>query len=296
MTWPDGPDAALTGQLAHLYLCEELSTYAIGRITGMNRQRVTRRLHRAGIPVRPQGAGRRRPERRQGDPPALDRVLEELYLRQRLTTHQIAVILAVPERTVRDKLPRYGIRSRTRGQWNREQRRAIPAGVLRELYREDGLTADEIGRNLGTSRKTVLRNAHDLGLPVRPGGAYEPGSREIELINALYADRAVSGVLAKHKIPRVPAGALIWVRFPEPFPLSVQLVEDLYWLCGTGVYHIELLTGQPTQTVLGFMRRNGIQIRHAGGRSPFMRRWHAGTQAAYPQPADPPGPAVGRRP
>jgi DNA-binding CsgD family transcriptional regulator len=289
--WPDGPDGALTGQLAHLYLCEELSTYAIGLITGMNRQRVTRRLHHAGIPLRPRGAGRPRPEQRQGDPPELDRVLEELYLQRRLTTQQIAVILAMPERTVRARLRRYGIRSRTRGNWNREHRRTIPADVLRGLYIDDGLTADEVARRLGTSRKTVLRNAHDLGLPVRPGGAYEPGSREIELINALYADRAVSGALAKHKVPPVPAGTPIWVRFPEPVPLSVPLMEDLYWRCGTGVHHIELLTGQPTQTILGFMRRHGVAVRHPGGRSPFMRRWHAGTESAFLQPADSPSPA-----
>jgi hypothetical protein len=133
----------------------------------------------------------------------------------------------------------------------------------------------------------VLRNAHDLGLPVRPGGTYEPGSREIELINALYADRAVSGALARHKIPLVPAGAPVWARFPDPVPLSVQLVADLYWRCGTGVHHIELLTGQPTQTVLGFMHRNAIQLRHPGGRSPFMRRWHVGTQAADEDAAGP---------
>ncbi|HET6188624.1 MAG TPA: hypothetical protein VFE59_16740 [Trebonia sp.] len=281
-------------QIAHLYLCEDLSTYTIGRITGMNRQRVTRRMHRAGIPLRPQGAGQRRPERRQGDPPALDRVLEELYLRQWFTTQQIAVFLGIPERTVRDRLRRYGIRSRTRGNWNREHRRSIPAGVLRELYTQDGLTADDVGRTLGISRKIVLRTAHDLGLPVRPGGAYEPGSREIELINALYADRVVSGVLAKYKIPRVPAGAPIWVRFPEPVPLSVQLVEDLYWLSGTGVQHIELLTGQPAQTVLGFMRRNGIQLRHPGGRSPFMRRWRAERQTPDQRPPHPPGPGADR--
>jgi hypothetical protein len=282
-SWPAGPDAAaLTGQLTHLYLCEELSTYAIGRITGMNRQRVTRRLHRAGVPLRPRGAGRPRPERRPGDPPQLDRLLGHLYLEQRLTTGQIAVVLDIPERTVRARLRRYGIRARTRGNWTREHRRTIPAGLLRELYIDDGLTADEIGRKLGTSRKTVLRNAHDLGLPVRTGGAAEPadepGSREIELINALYADRAVRRTLARHAIPLVPAGAPIWVRFPEPVPLSVPLVDGLYWRCGTGVHHIELLTGQPTQTILGFMRRHGIAVRHPGGRSPFIRRWRAGTQ------------------
>ena len=56
--------------LAHLYLCRGLSTYAIGGITGLDRQRVTRMLRRAGVPLRPRGAGRLRPLRRD-DPPGL---------------------------------------------------------------------------------------------------------------------------------------------------------------------------------------------------------------------------------
>lgn len=38
----------------------------------------------------------------------------------------------------------------------------------------------------------------------------------------------------------------------------------------------ELLAGQSAQTVIGFMRRAGIAIRHPGGRSPFLRRWRSG--------------------
>src|ERR1700689_2138624 len=68
---PDRPDLA---RLAHLYLCRGLSTYVIGEITGLDRQRVTRILRRAGGPLRPRGAGRLRPLRRD-DPPALPRVL-----------------------------------------------------------------------------------------------------------------------------------------------------------------------------------------------------------------------------
>ena len=43
-------------RLAHLYLCLGLSTYAIAGLSGIDRQRVTRLLRRAGVPVRPRGA------------------------------------------------------------------------------------------------------------------------------------------------------------------------------------------------------------------------------------------------
>jgi hypothetical protein len=177
---------------------------------------------------------------------------------------------------VRDRLRRYGICPRTRGGWEREQRRVLPASVLWDLYCRDGLSADEVGRRLGTTRTVVLRNAHDLGLPVRMGGCVLlPGPAEIELVSALYADELVGAVLAEHRIRQVPAGGPVWQRFPQPVPLTRRLVEDLYGRCGAGLHHIELLTGQPAMTVRGFMRRTGITPRHRGGRSPFLQRWRA---------------------
>ena len=195
-------------RLAHLYLCEELSTYRIAQLTGLDRQRVTRRLRRAGVPLRPRGAGGTRPERRRGDPPDLAEILAGLYVHRRLTIAQTGAVLGIPARTVGDRLRRYGIQTRTRGGWEREDRRVLPAGALWDLYSRDGLSADDVGRKLGASRKVVLRNVHDQGLPVRAGGAvHQSGPAEIELVSALYADAVVDEVLAEHKIPRVPPAA-----------------------------------------------------------------------------------------
>jgi hypothetical protein len=187
----------------------------------------------------------------------------------------------MPERTVRDRLHRYGLSIRTRGGRNREERRTVPADVLAELYGRLGMTAAEVGRQLGTSRHVVLRSAHALGVPVRVSGAVpEPGPEEIELIDALYADRLVASALAQYEIPRVGPGGPISARFPVPVPLATPLVKDLYWHCGLGLNHIELLTGQPAMTVRGFMRRAGIPIRQPGGRTPFLRRWRTGADEA----------------
>ena len=281
-----GQDAARTGddpdpaRLAHLYLCRGLSTYAIGQITGLDRQRITRMLRRTGVPLRPRGAGRLRPLRRD-DPPGLPRILAELYEAERLGSPQIAAITGIPERTIRDRLRRYGIQVRTRGGWNREDRQLVAAEVLDDLYTRLGLSADEVGQRLGTSRSTVLRSAHALGVPVRAAGIVPvPGPEEIKLVEALYADPLIAAVLDARDVPRVPPGGPIWQRFPGPVPLTTPLVKDLYWGCGAALAHIELLTGQPAMTVRGFMRRAGIPLRHPGGRTPFLRRWRAGPKAA----------------
>jgi hypothetical protein len=281
----DLPDPAL---LAHLYVCRGLSTYTIGQITGLDRQRVTRMLRRAGVSLRPRGAGRLRPLRRD-DPPGFRQLLAGLYEAGRLGSPQIAAITGMPERTVRDRLRRYGIAVRTRGRWNREDRATVPAEILDDLYTRLGLTADEVARRLGTSRNTVLRSAHALGVPVRAGGAVPvQGPEEIELVEALYADPLIAAVLDARNIPRIPPGAPLWQRFPAPVPLTGPLVKDLYWGCGTGLAHIELLTGQPAMTVRGFMRRAGIPLRQPGGRTPFLRRWRAASQAGRMAP----GPGV----
>jgi hypothetical protein len=267
-------DAAAPEWLAHLYTCRGLSTYRIAGLTGLDRQRVTRALHRAGVPVRPRGAGRLRPVRRPSDPAGLERLMTELYEVYRLSSRQVGAITGLPERTVRDRLRRYGVQTRSRGGWNREDRRTIPAAALRDLYERLGLAAAEVGELIGASANTVLRSAHALGVPVRTGGAVPlPGPDEIELVRALYADDLIASVLREHDIPPVPPGGPIWERFPRPVPLTAPLVKDLYWACGAGLNHIELVTGQPAMTVRGFMRREGIPLRHPGGRTPFLRRW-----------------------
>jgi len=289
---PSG-DALDPGWLAHLYLRHSLSTYQIAERAGVDRQRVTKALRKAGVPLRPRGAGRLRPERVSGYQPDLPRLMRELYQEARLSSPQIAAILGMSERTVRDRLRRYDIKARSRGRWNREDRAKVPSSVLRLLYVELGMTAAEAGLRLGMSGNTVLRNAHALGLPVRSGGAVPlPGPSEIELISALYADPLIAAVLAAHDVPPVLPGGSLAERFPEPVPLTTPLVKDLYWTSGVSLSHIELLTGQPAESIRGFMRRSGLPLRPPGGRTPFMRRWRSGGTggAVRPYAGRPPRP------
>jgi hypothetical protein len=271
----DVPGAATPERVAHLYGCRGLSTYRIAEVVGVSRQVVTRMLHRAGAPVKPRGGGRRRLPRSTGAG-IPDTLLADLYLRHRLTCAQISELISVPARTVQDRLRAQGIRLRTRGRFNREDRLAVEPSALAAMYVQAGLPADQVGTALGVSRKVVLRTAHDHGLPVRIGGpAPSRGPAEIELIDALYADIEVQRTMRRHGLPRIPPGGPVWQRFPVPLRLTLDLATELYVSCGLGLTHIELLTGQPAASVRRLLRNTGVTLRPPGGRSPFLRRWRA---------------------
>jgi predicted HTH domain antitoxin len=243
-------------------------------MVGLSRQRVGRLLNKAGVPVKPRGAGRqRKPDAEQA---ALTDLAVLLYESSNLSSSRISALTGMPERTVRDRLRARGVRMRTRGRTNREDRAVAPAEALFELYIQAGLSAAETGTRLGVPGRVVLRTAHDQGLPVRIGGP-EPrqGPNEIELIDALYADPIVRQILSVHGIPPRPAGGPIWQRFPVPVVIGPGLARELYVSCGLGLRHIELITGQPAETVRGLLHAQGISLRQPGGRSPFMRRWRS---------------------
>jgi hypothetical protein len=256
---------------------------------------VARLLARRGVPVKARGAGR--PRRRDHASAALDDVVASLYVKSRWSSAQISALTGIPQRTIRDRLRASGVRMRTRGLPNREDRASVPEDELIRLYVAAGLSAAETGRLLGVSGQIVLRAAHDQGLPVRAGGRGScSGPAEIELIDALYADPLVRQALSRHGIPRRPAGGPIWQRFPAPVPVSPQLAGELYTGCGLGARHIELLTGQPAQTMLRLLQASGIARRPAGGRTPFMRRWNAARRSAVTGVQGSRGTAVPREP
>jgi predicted HTH domain antitoxin len=269
---PGGPRLSTAALVSHLYDCQGRSTYEIAELTGISRQRVGRLLNKAGVAVKPRGAGRqRRPGTEQA---ALTDLAARLYLKSHLSSGQISALLGMPERTIRGRLRARGVPMRTRGRSSREDRAAAPAEALAQLYVRAGLTAAETGRRLGLPSRVVLRTAHDQGLPVRIGGPQpRHGPGEIELIDALYADPLVRRALSRHGIAPRPAGGPIWQRFPVPVDVSQELAKELYVSCGLGLRHIELISGQPGETIRALLHGQHISLRAPGGRSPFMRRW-----------------------
>jgi len=268
--------------VAHLYACQELSTYRIADLTGISRQRVTRLLHRAGMAVKSRGAGRRRPGA--ADPRYPVAFLAAFYLESRLSCAEISGLTGIPPRTIRDRLVASSVRMRTRGGSNREDRIVLDPALLADLYQRADLPAGEVGKAFGVSRRIVLRTAHEEGLPVRIGGPPpRRGPDQIELINALYADPVVRHALARHGLPQVPPDGPIWQRFPVPATLTREQAGDLYESCGLSVTHIELLTGRPADSVRKMLIAAGVTLRAPGGRSPFLRRWRAAQASSGPR-------------
>jgi hypothetical protein len=130
----DLPDAPLAERFSHLYECEQLSTYQVAQIAGIDRQRVGRMLRAAGVAVKPRGAGRKRQADSRAD------VVAELYLRQELTSTEVSARTGIPSRTIRGWLAARQAPMRTRGWANREDRLAALAGELGELYVDGGLS------------------------------------------------------------------------------------------------------------------------------------------------------------
>lgn len=253
---PDLP-ATLVGRIVDLYVDAGLSTYRIAQEIGIDRQRVNRTLHRAGVPISPRGRNRSRPLRFADDPSEAE--LRRLYEEERLTTPAIGRMLGIPDRRVRERLARYGIERRHRGGRDRRDRIDVAPADINDLYVTQELPADEVGGQLGVSLRIVLRAAHSHGFAVRPGGAPSLTTPNIRLIDALYRDPEVRRTLRFHRVPLVKTSGALSERFPRPVPLTPSLVTDLYIDCGLSSFQIELVTGQPSITILRTLAQVGIE-------------------------------------
>ena len=269
----------LARRIVELYVERDYSTRRIAETVGIDRQRVSQILRERGVNVARRGAGRRRPLKVEGM--IGEGLLRYLYINCQMSSVDIGKGLGISDRLVRSRLKLWGIETRTRGQFNRFDRGDVDSDELRPLYIEKEWAAASVGEELGISGNIVLRSAHSGRLPVRAGGSYRPSEAfDIVLIDALYEDADVSRVLMHHGVPSKREAGPLWQRFPVPVELTKELLSDLYNACGVSTFHIELLTGSPTPTILRKLEEYGINRRGRGGRSPFMRRWHAARRQA----------------
>lgn len=274
--------------VVRLYVESGYSTRRISQDLGIDRQRVAKILHLEGIAVAHKGAGRKRPLRVSS--PISESALRYLYVDLRMSSVDIGRALGVSDRFLRSRMKLWGIERRTRGMWNRTDRTNVDVQDLRDLYLHKEWAASAVGEELGVSGNLVLRSAHASGLPVRAGGSHRtPEHFDIQLIEALYDDEEVSATLVAWGIPAVREPGPIWQRFPVPMVLSEEILRSLYTQCGLSCFHIELVTGVATPTVLHRLDDYGIVRRGRGGRSPFMRRWREKQLlgALSPPPATP---------
>jgi transposase len=236
----------------------------------VGRARVAGVLVAEGIEVRPRGQGRPRPGRRLPVPSGVREQLLELYVSRRLTRAQVATELGVSESRVRSWLARSGIRTRSRGRANPEDRTRVAAPILEVLYADRGYTAGQVAQHVGVERQGVFASLHEAAIAVRVPNAERRTS--YVLLEQLYADAQIRRALARHGVPVVPKPGALRSRFPTPVPTTSTLLRDLYQECGASATQIELLTGHPAASVRRQLRNAGICMRPPGGLSPFMRR------------------------
>ena len=156
---------------------------------------------------------------------------------------RIARALGRPTGAVRRHLVSRGIEIVRHPSPSREDRREAPVDDIEKLYVRDGHSAEAVGDALKVGIHVVLRTGHSYGLPIRSGGRPTVPTG-LRLIEALYADEEVCAVLERHGVePRPPVGGIA-TRFPEPVPLTPDLIAQLYHDAGCSSVHVELLTGQ----------------------------------------------------
>lgn len=280
---------ATDAELVAMYRNESIPAAEVARRAGVRADRVLRALHAAGVqldPSRQADAVRRAGRARRGATPSLTDAdasrAVAMYRDDGWTYQRIADELGVSFGRVRNELHRRGIPARRHpltGPASRGSRGSAPVDEIRRLYVKSEWPAEEVGARINAPGWMVLRTAHAHGIPVRQGGR-PVVSATVAVIEALYADPDVAAALDRHSVPRRPAGGHITDRFPDPVPLSRELLHDLYLEAGCSSSHIELLTGHPEAVVRTHLHRLAITFR-SEHMSPALRRMRAAARAEF---------------
>src|SRR5581483_1856512 len=281
--WQSAPPPAVkTRRLRTLYVDQRRSEAEIAALYATNAWQVRQQLGALGIrrPVSP-------PHPPPGPRPPR-KVLEDLYLTQRLDSETIARRFRTSAPVVRSWLRQTGIPVPPRT--TRATRTDLPATRLEELYIGQGMTIAEVAETLGVSHHLARRALHDHGIPVRRGGPQSWRTQgATQVLAELYGDPDVAALLARHGIPARPQPGPIAARFPQAVPLKEAFLRDAYTVVGLSSRHIELLTGQPFQQILDALHATGIPVRTNRGLSPWQRHLLAEVRSR-PRPARPPLP------
>jgi len=265
-----------------MYRSEQIPAAEIARRLGVSDTRVLAALRREGVRIDParqaaavRSAGAHRRGAVQSLPPDQAELAVRYYQDHGWSCRMIAEELGVSSGKVRAELRSRAIPAHHRrlsAPGSRASRAEAPVERTRELYVESEWSVQDVAAQLDSHSHVVLRTAHAHGIPIRPGGGRRSAApATVALIDSLYRDEQISQVLDRHAVPRRPAGGAIAVRFPEPVPITAQLLDEFYHGAGCSTGQIELLTGQPQTVVRATMDRLRIPLRpeHL---SPALRR------------------------
>jgi len=204
--------------------------------------------------------------------------LRHLYVEQQLTMREIAHSTGVSVEYVSKRLREFGFAKRP-GSFR--PKTGYTAGELRqlaaELYESSGLTMRQVAAELGVSASRVRQALHEALVPVRLGGPPRlvAGLASGQMVRDLYGDPAIAAVLRSHGVvmPELdawqPAGPF---ESYAPLPLSESLLRALYVERGLSMFHISLVCGVGTLSVLNGMKRHRVPLRDNGQRCPWYER------------------------
>ena len=233
------PPSVSDAQVAATYRAEPITASEIARRLGIPAGQALAALHREGVEIDPgrqaaavRAAGVRRRGKAASLPVEQAELAVQYYQDQGWSYRMIGEELGVSHAKVRAELQRRGIpvhRRQPIGPGSRASRAEAPITELRKLYVESEWSAEDVAAQLDSTVHVVLRTAHAHGVPIRQGGGGRPAvTATVALIDSLYGDEQISEVLDRHAVPRRPAGGDIAVRFPDPVPMTKQLLDELY--------------------------------------------------------------------
>ena len=162
--------------LKRLYIKEKKSIRDIAKISRCSPTKVMYRCIKYGI--------QRRPKNRKKILISKS-VLHTLYVKESKSVKEIADILSLGSRIIRNRCREYGIA--LRGQRIKE----ITKSLLQELYINEGKTTREIAKKLGCASDVVRRRCHEFGIPLRNPGTEKVQINEL-ILKKLYAKEGKS--------------------------------------------------------------------------------------------------------
>ncbi len=172
--------------------------------------------------------------------------LSDLYLREGLSTYQIAQRVGLDRQQVTRRLRAAGVVLASRGVGRRRGHRLAEPGTLRPMLQEwylvQRLTSRQIGDRLGMSERTVRNRLAEYGIAIRNrGGRYREDRHDLseEDLIELYVRAGLTATevgdkfgVSRNVVLRVAHDLGLPVRLGGPLPRSgpseIELIDALY--------------------------------------------------------------------
>lgn len=151
-------DEAVSRELLEkMYVEQNMGSRAIGERLGMSPKAVLDLLRENGIGIRSRNL-----------PDIGEDVLRNMYVDNSMTQAEIASQLGVSPSFVGRQIKEHGISRPSKS----EKTKLLTKELLEEKYLRNEMTAEEIAKEMGVCKRSVLLRLHDYGIPVRQNREY----------------------------------------------------------------------------------------------------------------------------